>query len=66
MCEHVPYMLLNRSDSATLSCASIFFSFKGIYVLLFFFFNDSLSGSRAEMLLSGCRQTLFGGVVNLH
>lgn len=42
-----------------------FFSFKGIYVLLFFF-NDSLSGSRAEMLLSGCRQTLFGGVVNLH
>lgn len=38
MCEHVPYMLLNRSDSATLSCASIFFSFKGIYVLLFFFF----------------------------
>lgn len=64
MCEHVPYMLLHRSDSATRSCASIFFSFKGIYVL--FFFNDSFSGSRAEMLLSGCRQTLFGGVVNLH
>lgn len=34
--------------------------------MFFFFFNDSLSGSRAEMLLSGCRQTLFGGVVNLH
>lgn len=35
MCEHVPYMLLHRSDSATRSCASIFFSFKGIYVVFF-------------------------------
>lgn len=66
MCEHVPYMLLNRSDSATLSCASIFFSFKGIYVLLFFFLMTLFQAPEQRCCFLDADRLCLGGVVNLH